>query len=595
MLNFNYSIQETITPLSLSPPVSPRKVNSLPVSPYKNTEFPHSPSQPNPFAYNTSPRSSPTKVKNYAKEVLESDSIPLSNQISQESMKAPSSPMKGNELSLGKRSYQSVNDENLSPQSPLKKPSLNSNATIQKLLMLTPAHDHFDHDGWITTYEDVKQHNLSNIRLLEAIKAEPNSIKRQIQMHKLVELKLSVCCLAWSILPQFDLLKKFPHEGYFSPITLAFFEHAVNEFFKDEAIPENFKEQIRESFSQAVSNHYPIPATIIKNWQLGKPVFLSAGWRGHVTCLLVYKNFVVYGNKGDQHPSFNFSGLKYYLMSNPANFNEEFIEKVHSGLTNTKRIGEKKDFFENNKMAELLGLVPFYQERMKPQNGQYCTNTVCTMNLRSLSFLLALNNAGNVAINNDAPISQQCLDYKKIKKFNRVYDLTQVGELLSHPEIKDLVGSKDIFKLCCNLHNKLSIKKYNDFSPAQQKQITIFFQTFHNYNPLKIDDCITTFDTPYQESNKIMKMMLQNLEPGAFSIRLTTINNILIVNYVDSKRQVRFFKIKKINQDYIYGKRTISSLQELMSSKEGELLIPYMDSINQKNLSNSTFQTLSSN
>lgn len=500
----------------------------------------------------------------------------------------PCSPNKTMLQSPRKRGLSASNNENVSPLLKLKKTRVyKADVQIRKLLLKSPG-ENFNRQSWVKIYSKIKQENLSNAKFLEAINAEPDTVQREKCLSKLLELKLSICCLAWSILPDLDVLSKSVANGYYSSITLAFFEHSLNQFFLQDSIPADLTALIKEGFNLALSHQYPHAQQIIADWKNDKPIFLRAGWSEHATSLLVYKNFVAYGNRGESHPNFNFLGIKYFTMTNPEKFNEAFINKINLRLTLSELKDEQMDFLENKKMEQELGLIPFFNQAIKAQKGGYCSYALCHMNLRSLLFLSSLTRTKNWSLQTGsielAPQSN-AIDHKKVKQFDRVYNLAQVEELIYLPEFKNILSQKDAFKIFCNIRSKIDYNKFRSFSHAQQQAISSFFNRFISNNPLKIDDCITDFTLTYKASNKIAKELLTRKEVGTFLIRQSNDPQTLVVNYVDTQQKVRYLKIKKINDNYTHGKLTLSRLHDLTNSRIGTLWAPFMDSIQQKSLS----------
>lgn len=536
------------------------------------------------------PSSSGTsKTSNFFQQAFSNPTIYVTDEIQQ----VPEAPLNPPQQSPGKsplkRAHSAINNENIAPESPQKKPHLPKVDDLIRELMLLASGETLNTKGWIRAYERVTHINFSTAKILDAINADPNPVQREKCLLSLIKIKLSVCSLAWSILPSLEILNTVNVEkGYFSTITLTLFDGALNQFLKeDDSVNEDLAFLLKESFSKAVSNRSPNPKAIINDWKNHKPVFLRAGWDGHVVGLLIYKNYVAYGNKGEQHPNFKFSGIKYFMMSLPDNFNEEFIRKIFNRVSAPEFVREQKNFLENQEMERELGLIPIFQEPMKPQRGAYCSHAVCTINLRSLLSLHNFSEADKIASFLIPFHSTQSLTlYKKIKKFNRVYNLSEVIDLLSKPEIFKLISQKDMFSFTSNLRNKIDFQKFSSYTAQQQASIVLFFNNFLHQNPLRIEACITEFPLSYKESTKIVKKLLHMKETGNYIIRKTKDPEVLIVNYIDQKGKVKFIKIRKEIDGYKHGNLKISTIQELPSTQKHPLMIPFRDSIAQKALCN---------
>ena len=132
-----------------------------------------------------------------------------------------------------------------------------------------------------------------------------------------------------------------------------------------------------------ISNHIS-SKDIIQKIERGEIVSLSAGWDEHETVVIVSKDMIILGNRGDHCG--NEPGLKIYKIKNPSNlslainniitnrdfnislkdFHPEFIKK--RGQTSASEICKKMheeakekhiDYF-NNKIIEELNLERLY-------------------------------------------------------------------------------------------------------------------------------------------------------------------------------------------------------------------------------------------
>lgn len=587
---------------TISPPSSPRKTNypnspnkiaktpqkiPFPLSPGKYTPaFPQSPTKIN-ITTPASPNKTTTSISNFAQHAFLNPTETIPGPVHAPFPTCNTPPCSPSKLALQsprKRSHSAVNNENISPEPKSKKIQLcETNKKIHELLQSSPGST-FDNSSWVKIFEKVGHDNLSNTKLLEAINTEPDALIRQQCLRKLLEVKMSVCSLAWSIFPELDIFSLQITSGYYTEVTAAFFEHSINQFLLHESMPSEITTLIKEGFSKALPNFFPNASAktqMITDWKNGKPIFLLSGWRKHVTSLLIFNNYVAYGNKGAQHPNFGLYGIKYFLMTKPENFTEDFIERLTSRKDSEKFKEEQMNYLENNLIEQELGLLNFFNLPKTVQKGPGCTNVVCNMNLHSLLFLSSLPkdpiNLPLLEITNQLSHSS-ITAYKKSKLFNRVYNLTQIDELLNHPDIQKIISPKDVFKFSWNIRSRF---KLNSFSTAQQNVILSFFYRFIINNPLKIDEFITDFNNTSKISGRISNLLLDKAPTGTFLIRQSDTPLTLIVNYVDQKGKMRSFKIKNNKGNYTHGKSTFSRLQDMVNVKK-ELTIPFMDSLRLK-------------
>lgn len=583
--NFNISLSPPPSPRSnITPPVSPRKIttgaNSINnqdlqvalhnISYYNSQSFltPHSPSKWSQSIYTRGPQ---TTLVSPGKNLQSNSEVGLKENSPKAPSLNPSQKSPEKQINSKKRLFQ---DENLPPES-ISQSTKKYRSSRDSILELLDISASFSTKKWSECYAKVGPQNLSVEKFLEAINEEKDAGKRADYLQSLMAFQTRMLCMLWTTLPELELHSDDTiYEGYYPAPIANYTEHALHVFFSNENKQWHFKDLMQECFKSVGENCYPKDREnhIIEDWKKGKAVSLNIGWIDHITAMVVHKNIVAYGNKGECHSSFGSDAIKFFRMTKPDNFNENFIKKIslyHLSEPSKRQI----NFLEGGKMAKILGLIPLFSVPKTTQKDSYCSTVACNLNIHSLIIFSLLNNREENLTDEFVESTKQnaIADYKKVKQFIRSYALNQFSKLLFHPEAQYHIDKKDLFKIIGNLQGKICKPgKLAAYIPGQQILISSFFQRVFHTIPLEIDDCTLDFTESYKKIPGLAKNLIDTSLPGTFFLRPGPNEQTVMVNYVDQNGQAKTLSIKKIKGEYILKKpkenRTIRHFQDLFDN-----------------------------
>lgn len=480
------------------------------------------------------------------------------------------------EFHLGKRVFSSDESSSLTKKICVSKEKY----TLNLLELIANSEETIPCIPWFENYSKINPVELDNRSIIEAIQSDPDQVKQSQYLRKLTETKVSILCLSLSINPILELRKdKGTLKGYFELITLAFAEHATQQCLPNLKLDKDIKSFILEGLNDATAKTYGLNSKLLTKWKNDKPICITTGWFRHVTSLVIYKNFVAYGNKGMCHEGFGNPGIKFYKMTKPENFNENFLKLLQQNADSQDKEKIQKEYLENGKLCEELGLELLFTLPKSLQKDGYCTYSLCKLNFHALLILYFLRNPVfyHAFTSQNDLIKALNITNKNFNSTVSLYNLKQYIELLKHPLTKKFISEKDRVRIYGHIQTKFSRDEKSKYLSEDSKNTLMTYLRDSIINPIKITHCLTTFAVEYSYVPSIAKSLLKDQSPGSFILRRGITPQTIMLNYLDKNGNLKYSTIKQISPDsFVLKSKPCNTLQELFNCNIVDLNIFFM-------------------
>jgi len=184
-------------------------------------------------------------------------------------------------------------------------------------------------------------------------------------------------------------------EGWYQSNTHLKLLHSLQNHFEKASsskLDPEMKKTILESIATTITFREMKPdyEMLLQQWKEGKPIAIPTGWEGHAVEITLYKDYLVYSNRGQQTEEF-VSGIHVYKIGKLDQINVDFLKKLHDCKGSFK---ERAKYFEDptdkrgmHAKLDLKG-PPIYSISKKNQSVGNCAWVSTKCGFQAELFLL---------------------------------------------------------------------------------------------------------------------------------------------------------------------------------------------------------------
>lgn len=287
-------------------------------------------------------------------------------------------------------------------------------------------------------------------------------------------------------------------------------------------LSENLRNTTIESFikSARIEKGRRIDAeAVLEDWKAGKPVVIPSGWTRHAVSLVIYKDYLIYSNRGQSSDDMPLSGIKIYKITKPENLTKKFIERIALSSGNVEKDMQFLESPQGGMQKDLgLKLQGFIQKRGQKVGNCSWASTKCALQ----GLLTVLLHEEKKQQNPDAPFSKSIQSAGQIYKMwttsHRQTEFRFIAEYIrSKNNEEKLFKRKQEWRVWGELFNKFYSKsaqsKRYAYLADKGKINNALVKEFIDPGMYPIQDLATPLKLAHPE--KYIDGLLKNKLPGA--------------------------------------------------------------------------------